>query len=329
MADSGPSKKRKFIQKGIFYAELNDFLRTELEQDMSQEGYSIGYSGVEVRNAQSRLEVIIRATRTTHVVGPKGRRIRELASLVKKRFKIPGDQEVELFAERVAHRALCALAQAEAVKFKLMEGLAVRRACYRALRFIMENEAKGCEIIVSGKLRGQRAKAMKFKQGYMITSGENIKHYIDSAVKHVKLRQGVLGIKVKIMLPHDPEGKGMGPKIGMADKVIIHPARKPAWEMAPHELKKGYAQEDPEPAFEEQALDGQDPAAGDYPAADPAMEQGATMGGYEMGAEQGYGQPAEQAYGQPAEQVYGQPEAAYQQPMAQETPGGPNQYPQY
>jgi small subunit ribosomal protein S3e len=29
----------------------------------------------------------------------------------------------------------------------------------------MESGAKGCEVIVSGKLRGQRAKAMKFKDG--------------------------------------------------------------------------------------------------------------------------------------------------------------------
>lgn len=37
------------------------------------------------------------------------------------------------------------------------------RACYGVLRFIMESGAKGCEVIVSGKLRAQRAKAMKFK----------------------------------------------------------------------------------------------------------------------------------------------------------------------
>ena len=36
-------------------------------------------------------------------------------------------------------------------------------ACYGVLRFIMESGAKGCEVIVSGKLRAQRAKAMKFK----------------------------------------------------------------------------------------------------------------------------------------------------------------------
>lgn len=42
---------------------------------------------------------------------------------------------------------------------------------------------------MSGKLRAQRAKAMKFKDGYMISSGQPVKEYIDAAVRHVLLRQ--------------------------------------------------------------------------------------------------------------------------------------------
>ena len=54
----------------------------------------------------------------------------------------------------------------------------------------MESSAKGCEVVVSGKLRGQRAKSMKFVDGLMIHSGNPCKDYIDSAVTHVHLRQG-------------------------------------------------------------------------------------------------------------------------------------------
>jgi small subunit ribosomal protein S3e len=42
---------------------------------------------------------------------------------------------------------------------------------------------------VSGKLRAARAKSMKFKDGYMISSGSPVNDYIDSAVRHVMLRQ--------------------------------------------------------------------------------------------------------------------------------------------
>ena len=62
----------------------------------------------------------------------------------------------------------------------------------------MESGAKGCEVVVSGKLRGQRAKAMKFVDGLMIHSGDPVNEYVDMACRHVLLRQGVLGIKVGV-----------------------------------------------------------------------------------------------------------------------------------
>jgi small subunit ribosomal protein S3e len=205
------SKKRKFVGRGIFKAELNNFFTKELAED--------GYSGVEVRVTPTRTEIIILATKTQQVLGEKGRRIRELTSVVQKRFNFE-DDSVELYAEKVATRGLCAVAQAESLKYKLLGGLPVRRACYSVLRFIMESGARGCEIIVSGKLRGQRAKAMKFVDGLMIHSGDPMNHFVQRAVKHVQLRQGVLGIKIKIMLNSDPTGK-TGPKRSLPDQVTI------------------------------------------------------------------------------------------------------------
>merc|ERR1711975_62712 len=137
------------------------------------------------------------------------------------------ENSVELFAERVENRAACAMAQAESLRYKLLGGLAVRRACYGVLRFIMESGALGCEVIVSGKLRAQRAKSMKFSDGYMIKAGNPCRDFIDSAVRHVLLRQGVLGIKVNIMLPFDPQGK-MGPKKPMPDKVDVFEPKEDA-----------------------------------------------------------------------------------------------------
>jgi len=142
-----------------------------------------------------------------------------LTSVVQKRFDFD-DGAVELYAERVQNRGLCAQAQAESLKFKLLGGLAVRRACYGVVRFVMEAEAKGVEVIVTGKLRGQRAKAMKFGDGYMIKTGHAGQVYTDSAVRHVLMRQGVIGIKVSIMLPHDPKGV-QGPKMPLDDVVTI------------------------------------------------------------------------------------------------------------
>lgn len=37
---------------------------------------------------------------------------------------------------------------------------------------------------------------MKFRQGYLISTGEPKRHYISEAVRHVQMRQGTIGIKV-------------------------------------------------------------------------------------------------------------------------------------
>ncbi|RMZ92239.1 hypothetical protein DV736_g526, partial [Chaetothyriales sp. CBS 134916] len=227
------SKRRKFVADGVFYAELNEFFQRELAEE--------GYSGVEVRVTPTVTDIsewysisetsyditdhkgppfpVIRATHTQEVLGEQGRRIRELTSLIQKRFKFP-ENSVSLYAAKVQNRGLSAVAQCESLRYKLLNGLAVRRACYGVLRFIMESGAKGCEVVVSGKLRAARAKSMKFTDGFMIHSGQPAKDFIDSATRHVLLRQGVLGIKVKIMRGSDPEGKS-GPQKSLPDSVTI------------------------------------------------------------------------------------------------------------
>eukprot|EP01006_Ploeotia_vitrea_P033343 TRINITY_DN65458_c0_g4_i1.p1 TRINITY_DN65458_c0_g4~~TRINITY_DN65458_c0_g4_i1.p1 ORF type:complete len:241 (-),score=145.64 TRINITY_DN65458_c0_g4_i1:563-1285(-) len=230
---STQSKKRSVVAQGLFYAEVNNLFTEMLGED--------GYSGVEIRKTPARTEIIIRATRTQNVLGEKGRRIRELTSLVKQRF---GLKNVELYAERVQNRALCATAQAESLRFKLLGGLAVRRACYGVLRYVMEHGAKGCEIIITGKLRAQRAKAMKFKDGYMIKSGYAATHYVDKATRHLKMKQGVLGIKVSIMMPFDRTGKA-GVSLAQPDVITVHEPKD--------EVDPAAAAAAPKPAFQPQA----------------------------------------------------------------------------
>uniref|UniRef100_A0A2K6T893 40S ribosomal protein S3 n=1 Tax=Saimiri boliviensis boliviensis TaxID=39432 RepID=A0A2K6T893_SAIBB len=171
-----------------------------------------GYSGVEVRVTPTRTEGILLATRTQKVLGEKRQQIREVNAVVEKRSGFP-EGTVELYAEKVVTRALCAIAQGESLRYRLLGGLAGHRACCVVLRFIMERGAKGCEVVVSGKLRGQRAKSMKSVDSLMIHSGDPVNYYVDT---------GVLGIKVKILLPWDPAGK-TGPKNIVEPKDEILP----------------------------------------------------------------------------------------------------------
>jgi len=205
------NKKKKFVADGVFQAELNEFLSRSLAQD--------GYAGIEVRATPVKSEIRVHVTRLNKVVGKSGQRIRELTALVQKRFNYPEDT-VELFASRVKDRGICAAAQAESLKFKLHDSVPVRMAANGVIRSVKRSGAKGCEVIISGKLRAARAKSQKFKDGFMIHTGNPRRQFIDEACRHVYLKQGVLGVRVKIMLPVDPTG-ATGPRNPLPDLVEV------------------------------------------------------------------------------------------------------------
>merc|ERR1711904_91386 len=112
------------------------------------------------------------------------------------------------------------------LKAKLLKGIATRTAALSIINSVMRfGDAVGCEIIVSGKMRVQRAKTMKYKSGYLISTGQPKLDVLDTAVRHVFFKQGIIGIKVKIMLPYDPTGR-KGIRKPLPDMVKINPPKE-------------------------------------------------------------------------------------------------------
>jgi ribosomal protein S3 len=74
------------------YAKLKEnlcrFFVIRFLQLLSRQLAEDGYAGIEVRVTPVRTEIIIKATRTQDVLGEKGQRIRELTSVVQKRYKV-------------------------------------------------------------------------------------------------------------------------------------------------------------------------------------------------------------------------------------------------
>uniref|UniRef100_G1Q4W8 DNA-(apurinic or apyrimidinic site) lyase n=1 Tax=Myotis lucifugus TaxID=59463 RepID=G1Q4W8_MYOLU len=198
----------RLVADGIFRAEPNEFLPQELADD--------GYSGVEVRVTPNRTEMIVWATGTQNVLGEQGPRIWERTAVVRKRFFPEGS--VDLYAEEVAPSGLWAIVQAESLRYKLLGKALLCGACCAVRRFIMESGADGCEVVVSGKLRGQMATSVKVADCLMIRSGDPVNCCVDTAVGHGLPRRGGLAIKVKITLPWDPGGK-RGPEKPPPDRV--------------------------------------------------------------------------------------------------------------
>ena len=213
MADNRGVKKintkRKFIADGVFQAELNEFLQKTLGME--------GYAGIEIRATSVNTEIRVRAAKCNELLNKQTRKVKEIKALIEKRYGFNDtDNKVDLAIKPVPYdRNLCAAANVETLKYKLLQGTPVRMAANNILgTVIRRGGAIGCEILIAGKVRGQRAKAQKYCQGYQVSTGQPKEDFIDIAVRNVELRQGVLGIKVKIM---------QGTKIKVGAKEIVMP----------------------------------------------------------------------------------------------------------
>ena len=181
---------KHFISESIKKTEIDEFLQKKLER--------AGYGGVNISKTPLGTHIVIYAMRPGIVIGRGGETIRELASLLEEKFGVSNPQisvsEIEI-PELNAHVVASRIASA------LQRGIHFRRAGFWALNQVMEAGALGVEIIISGKLRTERARYEKFRAGYLPKCGEPALKYMRKAEVHVQLKPGIFGVKVRIMPP--------------------------------------------------------------------------------------------------------------------------------
>ena len=212
------SKKRKFVADGVFNAEVHEFFTRHMTE--------AGYSGLIVRHAAEKVTIIIKVVNRLAAVGKNGYKGNELQALIEKRFNLKAGA-IDIKFDTITQKSLSASAQAEFMKAKLLQGAPVRSSAMNIIRSVMRNKGvKGCAVYASGKMRQQRAKRMKYKSGYLISTGHPKEEFIDEAVRHIFFKQGIVGIKVMIMLPVDPSGR-TGPKNDLPDKIVISEPKAP------------------------------------------------------------------------------------------------------
>lgn len=193
---------KHFVDESIKKTQIDEFLQRELER--------AGYGGVDITKTPLGTHVVVYAMRPGVVIGRGGETIRELAKVLEDQFEMPNPQ---ISVAEIEIPELNAYVIASRIASALRRGIHYRRSGYWALNNVVGAGALGVEIIIGGKLRGRRAKYEKFRAGYLPKSGGPPLEYMRKAELHVQLKQGVLGVKVRIM-PPDAE---------FPDKVSIVP----------------------------------------------------------------------------------------------------------
>ncbi len=204
-AKASPTYK-KIVEEGLLKARVYEFLQGELDR--------AGFHGAKVVTTPVRDVVTLYVERPGLVIGRGGRIAKRLTEILKREF---GFQNPYLRVEKVEQPFLSASIVANYIARRIMRGERHKRAAFAALRRVMASGAKGVEIRIAGKFTGQRAREERFRAGVIYRCGEEPTSYVDYAVRHVMLPQGMLGIRVRIVKPVDEST--------MPDQIIVVPER--------------------------------------------------------------------------------------------------------
>ncbi len=183
--------ERKFIRENTNRILIKEFLIKKIE--------GAGFGGMTIQRTPMGTRVNILVERPGMVIGKGGSKIKELTEAIRENFKVDNPQiEIE---EAGGRASLNAQIMAEKLAEALERGWHFRRAGHSTVRRIMEAGAKGCQVIIAGKLTGARHRTEKFTEGHVKYCGETAREVMDRGYAVAKLKPGVLGVKVSIMKP--------------------------------------------------------------------------------------------------------------------------------
>lgn len=205
----------EYVDRGILEAELTDFLNQVLIEEC--------FSGLKIEYSAPMIYCTITASNVKDLLGENRTKFNQIHLLLTKRIQKHFNNNslnIELFVKATKFPQLCPHTQAEFIRSSMENGTSHRRAVQMAVRNIMRY-AQGCMIVVKGKLKGQRARAVKTIKGIVLHAGIPAERYVRKAQSTLFTKTGLIGIQVLITLPHDIEGV-KGPIKLLDDKIIVH-----------------------------------------------------------------------------------------------------------
>lgn len=186
----GARVKSYFLRHGLLKVMIDEFLAHYFRD--------VGYVDVDLYRTPMGYRVVIYAEYPGRLIGRGGSVIKKLTAILQTRF---GLENVNITVSPVPDPDLSARVVAYRIVRALEKEIPFRRVMMFMLRRVMEAGAVGAEIIISGKLRGERATYEKLKAGKVYKAGDSVDYMVDRAVATALLKPGIFGIEVVIVKP--------------------------------------------------------------------------------------------------------------------------------
>jgi|TARA_B100001741_G_C16452437_1_gene551039 small subunit ribosomal protein S3 len=240
---------RKFIDRNVERLLVREFLLSKTQK--------AGFGGLDFQRTPEGTKITLSAERVGMVIGRKGKIINELQRRLQNDFKL---ENPRLEVAEIDNPALNAQVMASKLASALERGWYFRRAGHSSLLNIMDAGAKGCLVVLSGKLTGSRNRTQKFQAGHIKYCGDTAIQFMDVGKAVCVKKLGTIGCTVAIMrpgskLPHEIRIKerhevGLAP---LAEVAIIKEGSEELPEPIVEEVPEGEIMEEvtEEPEVEE------------------------------------------------------------------------------
>jgi len=193
VATSAKAERRK--DKRIVVENVRRLL---LKEYLLRETRRAGFGGLDIQRTPMGTRVTLIAERPGLVIGRKGGAIKALTDAVERKFNLDNPQ---IEVQEVANPALNAQIMAEKLANALERGWHFRRAGHSTVRRIMEAGARGCIVVIAGKLTGHRHRRQKFPAGHIKYCGEPRNTWMRTGFAIARMKPGVIGVTVRVMVP--------------------------------------------------------------------------------------------------------------------------------
>ncbi|MCK4366902.1 MAG: 30S ribosomal protein S3 [Thermoplasmata archaeon] len=226
------ANERKIVEEKIRRILLKEYLMARTRR--------AGFGGLDIQRTPMGYRVTLVTERPGLVIGRKGATIKELTRAVEAKF---GFENPQIEVQEVENASLNSQIMAEKLASALERGWHFRRAGHSTVRRIMGAGAKGCLVVISGKITGQRHRMEKFKAGHIKFCGEPKQLWMREGFAVAKVKLGVIGVKVQIM---DPRAR-LPDEIEIVDKELETEVEEPAAEEAAEVKEVSGAKAEPAP----------------------------------------------------------------------------------
>ncbi|MCS7123730.1 MAG: 30S ribosomal protein S3 [Candidatus Aenigmarchaeota archaeon] len=172
-------------------------IKSEIERILKEKFDSYGYGGCDILIMPHSTRIFVYVVNLARAleVGNKKRII--LENEFKEKFKLM-DPRIEF--KEIENPFLNAYVVARRIGRAIERGIDYKKAANYYLDKVMESGAIGCLIKVSGKIMGkERSASQKFKDGYILHSGNYEEVLVDKAHYRATIPHGIIGISVKIL----------------------------------------------------------------------------------------------------------------------------------